>query len=192
MADHGADEVDSEYIFRIVHLGDSREFREILERHPTLDLNIQNEDGESLLIHCIKRLGTKWTALIGGEFRAIYKTLIERNIDIDLTDAAGKSAANYATELQQLTVLRLLIEKGAYIDTTVLDSVINKEDWIPAICASLSQETMANSRQVSRLDAALLAPGSCIIYCLTMKNVNTMSSIKTTSSEKLFNLIFLL
>lgn len=142
---------DSEYIFRIVYLGDSQELEDILNSHPNLNINIQNDNGESLLIHCVKRLETKWTALIGGDFRTICKTLIKRNIDVNLKDETGKTAANYAAELQQLEILRLLIQNGANIDMGVLDSVIDKEDWILAICASLAtdSENGMNNAKVS-------------------------------------------
>ena len=136
-----SNEVDPEYLFRIVHIGDSQEFLEILERNATLNINIQNDTGESLLIHCVKRLEAKWTAAFGGEFRTICKMLINRNIDVNLRDVFGKTAANYAAEYQQLEVLRLLIQRGACLDHAVLDSVIDKEDWILALCASLVKES---------------------------------------------------
>jgi ankyrin repeat protein len=136
-----SNEFDCEYLFRIVHLGDSQEFLENLEGNSALNINIQNEAGESLLIHCVKRLEAKWTAVFGGEFRTICKMLIDRNIDVNLRDASGKTAANYAAEYQQLEVLRLLVQKGAHLDRNVLDSVIDKEDWILALCASLAKES---------------------------------------------------
>jgi ankyrin repeat protein len=150
-----SNEIDREYIFRIVHLGDSQEFLEILDRNHTLNINIQNEAGESLLIHCVKRLKTKWKAVFGGEFRTICKILIKRNIDVNLQDASGKTAANYAAEFEQLEVLKLLILKGAHLSRAVLDSVIDKEDWILSICASFAKdselESGANSGQVSQV-----------------------------------------
>ena len=153
--------VDCEYIFRVVHLGDSQEFVESLERNPTLDINIQNDTGESLLIHCVKRLEAKWTAMFGGEFSTICKILIQRNIDVNLRDALGKTAANYAAELQQLEVLKLLIQKGARLDSAVLDSIVEKEDWVLPICASLARDSDdaelkdgKNSEQVSKVYTA--------------------------------------
>ena len=160
-----SDKVDHEYIFRIVHLGDSQEFLEILDRNPTFNINIQNEERESLLIHCVKRLEAKWTAVFGGEFRTICKILIQRNIDVNLRDASGKTAANYAAELQQLDVLRLLIQNGAHLDRAALDNVIDKEDWILAICASLVKDSDSgvqsdeNSGEVSQVWVQWLVRG---------------------------------
>lgn len=146
-----SNEVDHEYLFRVVHLGDSQEFSEILERSPTLNIDVQNDQGETLLIHCVKRLQTKWTAVFGGDFRTICTALVKRNIDVNLRDACGKSAANYAAELQQLGLLRLLIQNGAHLDRAVLDNIVDKEDWILAICASLTNnlETAEHRKQVS-------------------------------------------
>ena len=138
---------DIEYIFRTVHLGDAQEFLDILNRNPEFNINIQNRQGESLLIHCVKRLDTKWNALFGGEFRAICKILINRDIDVNLPDASSKTAANYAAELKQLDILRLLIQKGADIDDAILDNVIDKEDWILTICASFP--TKSDSEHVN-------------------------------------------
>ena len=163
--------VDCEYIFRVVHLGDSQEFVESLERNPTLDINIQNDTGESLLIHCVKRLEAKWTAMFGGEFSTICKILIQRNIDVNLRDALGKTAANYAAELQQLEVLKLLIQKGARLDSAVLDSIVENEDWVLPICASLARDSDdaelkdgKNSEQVSKVYTAKTR-NKCVGIC---------------------------
>ena len=157
--------VDEDYIFRVVHLGDSQEFVEILEkRNPNLDINIQNKTGESLLIHCVKRMEAKWTAIFGGEFRTICKILLQRNIDVNLRDASGKTAANYAAELKQLQILSGLIQKGARLDSVVLDSIVQREDWVLPICASLARdsddaelEDGKNTEQVSEVYTAKCA-----------------------------------
>lgn len=136
----------NDYAFRVVYFGDLEECKDYFKRNSSLNINVRNEQGETLLIHCVKRLQTKWTALFGGEFRKICKILIDKDIDVNVRDKAGKTAANYAAELQQLEILRLIIQKGARLDKAVLDCVVQNEEWLLAICATLGLERNNESK----------------------------------------------
>lgn len=120
----------------------------MLQNHPELDINLRNEENETMLICCVKCLQREWSLPFGGEFSAICETLIERNVDVNLKDSEGKAALHYAVELRLLGISKLLIKNGAGLDIcgkdglSALDSIVRSGDvdWVQAICEVASEQ----------------------------------------------------
>ena len=139
MAAHRHDEGDE--IFAIARAGDLQNFQDFFAKHPDMDINVRNEDEETLLIHCVKRLRKKWKLPFGGEFAEICELLVERGINIDLQDISGNSAVYYAIESRAFDISKLLLRNKARLDilgrdnSCALDVIAHRGemDWVRAV-----------------------------------------------------------
>ena len=143
----------SHEIFRHLRVGDSKDVFKFIDSHSEMDINVQNEDGETMLIYCVKRLGKKWTLPFGGEHDKICESLIKRNMNVNLQDLKGNTAAHCAVDLGLVEVLKLLLRNGARLGIRRTDSMsaldliaeIGDLDWTRGIFA----ETVTVEEHVS-------------------------------------------
>ena len=144
----------SHEIFRHLRVGDSKDVFKFIDSHSEMDINVQNEDGETMLIYCVKRLGKKWTLPFGGEHDKICESLIKRNMNVNLQDLKGNTAAHCAVDLGLVEVLKLLLRNGARLgiprrtdSMSALDLIaeIGDLDWTRGIFA----ETVTVEEHVS-------------------------------------------
>ena len=89
----------------------------ILFTSPKLDPNPINEIGETPLMNAIQKRSS--------DDIIIY--LIDHGCDMDILDSSGKSALDHAADKNCVSILKILIDKGAKISNTNLLSAIDAE-----------------------------------------------------------------
>jgi len=119
-----------------------------------VDVNIRDEDSKNALYWAIKKRSTHNANLlitfgsslkvgkqkhalfhaIECEHHAVVVLLIEKGLDVNLTDDTGKTALMYAIEAEVFETIRYLIQKGA--DLYLLDDALNMAEDYAKDCNS--------------------------------------------------------
>src|SRR5437899_1708365 len=81
-------------------------------------VNAQNKDGETPLILAVLRAAA-FTGRLRRRFLGIIRALLQKGADLNLKDATGRSALDWALVLGQEDIAALLFESGAAFSSSI-------------------------------------------------------------------------
>ena len=99
-------------LFEAVGAGDAEATQQLLQNYPEIDINMQNEAGETLLIVASKQ----------GTSSIVRLLFIVQNLDVNKKDRMGRTALHWAAFEGQSEIVGTLLASGDELDSGAVDN----------------------------------------------------------------------